>query len=91
MPRAARIGSAIGVALISTFAATATDHYLGHHSPGRQTTVHATVHGFTVGYWWAAGVFLAAAIVCGALIRPRTYMHDTAVTPPIDDPIRTAA
>jgi hypothetical protein len=41
--------------LISTFIATATNHYLTHH--GSAAFVGATVHGFTVGYWWDAGVF----------------------------------
>ena len=50
-----QLGSAIGVALISTFVATATSHYLTRH--GSTAVVGATVHGFTVGYWWAAGVF----------------------------------
>ncbi|MFB4304335.1 MFS transporter [Actinomadura sp. NTSP31] len=84
-----QIGSAIGVALISTFAATATSRYLHHHPAGPATTVRATVHGFAVGYWWAAAVFFAAAVICGALIRPRTFMHDTAAIPQLDDPTTT--
>jgi hypothetical protein len=32
------------------------------------------VHGFQVGYWWAAGIYFATAIVCGVLIRPNTRM-----------------
>jgi hypothetical protein len=62
-----QLGSALGVALISTFVATATNHYLTHH--GSTAVVGATVHGFTVGYWWAAGVFWAGAVICSALIR----------------------
>jgi hypothetical protein len=42
-----QLGSALGVALISTFVATATNHYLTHH--GSTAVVGATVHGFTVG------------------------------------------
>jgi hypothetical protein len=33
------------------------------------------VHGFSVGYWWAAGVYVVAAVICGFLIRPKTYAH----------------
>ncbi|MGO9500165.1 MAG: hypothetical protein ACLPUO_00940 [Streptosporangiaceae bacterium] len=62
-----QLGPALGVALISTFVATATNHYLTHH--GSTAVVGATVHGFTVGYWWAAGVFWAGAVICSALIR----------------------
>jgi EmrB/QacA subfamily drug resistance transporter len=74
---AQQVGSAIGVALLSTLAATATSDYLAHHPAGTRTTIDATVHGFTVGYWWAAGLFFAAAVLAGALIRPGTRMHHT--------------
>jgi len=37
----------------------------------------ATVHRFGVGYWWAAGVYVVAAVICGLLIRPKTYAHHT--------------
>ena len=79
-----QLGSAIGVALISTFVATATSHYLTRH--GSTAAVGATVHGFTVGYWWAAGVFWAGAVICGALVRGRTRLHHQAGQPePLDE------
>jgi EmrB/QacA subfamily drug resistance transporter len=78
-----QLGSAVGVPLISTFVATATAHYLLHHGSGSASQVHATVHGFAVGYWWGAGVYLGAAIVCGALIRPRTNLHHAAADEPL--------
>ncbi len=68
-----QIGSAIGVAVIGTFVATATTSYLTSHPVGG--AAEATVHGFGVGYWWAAGVFVVAAVICGLLIRPKTYAH----------------
>ena len=68
-----QIGSAIGVAVISTFVATATTTYLTSHPAGG--AAEATVHGFSVGYWWAAGVYVVAAVICGLLIRPKTYAH----------------
>ena len=44
------------------------------------------MHGFTVGYWWAAGVFWAAAVICGALIRGGTRLHHEAGQPePLDE------
>jgi hypothetical protein len=74
----------LGVALISTFVATATSHYLTHH--GSTAVVGATVDGFTVGYWWAAGVFWAAAVICGALVRGGTRLHHEAGQPePLDE------
>jgi hypothetical protein len=68
-----QIGSAIGVAVISTFVATATTSYLTSHPVGG--AAEATVHGFGVGYWWAAGVYVVAAVIRGLLIRPKTYAH----------------
>jgi EmrB/QacA subfamily drug resistance transporter len=79
-----QLGSALGVALISTFVATATNHYLAHH--GSNAVVDATVHGFTVGYWWAAGVLWAGAVICSALIRGGTRLHHEAGQPePLDE------
>jgi EmrB/QacA subfamily drug resistance transporter len=81
---AQQLGAALGVAIISTFVATATTHYLGHH--GRTAVVGATVHGFTVGYWWAAGAFWAAAVLCGALIRGGIRFHQEDGHPePLDE------
>jgi hypothetical protein len=79
-----QLGPALGVALISTFVATATNHYLTHH--GSTAVVGATVHGFTVGYWWAAGVCWARAVICSALIRGGTRLHHEAGQPePLDE------
>jgi len=79
-----QLGAALGVALISTFVATATSHYLTHH--GSTAIAGANVHGFTVGYWWAAGVFWAAAVVCAAVIRGGTRLHHEAGQPqPLDE------
>jgi EmrB/QacA subfamily drug resistance transporter len=81
---AQQLGAALGIAVISTFAATATNHYLTHH--GSTAAVSATVHGFAVGYWWAAGAFWAAAVLCGALIRGGTRFHHEAGQPePLDE------
>ena len=62
----------------------ATSHYLTRH--GSTAAVGATVHGFTVGYWWAAGVFWAGAVICGALVRGGTRLHHEAGQPePLDE------
>src|SRR6266568_3440073 len=79
-----QLGAALGVAVISTFVATATSHYLTHHDS--TAVVSATVHGFTIGYWWAAGLFWAGAIICAALIRGGTRLHQEAGQPePLDE------
>jgi hypothetical protein len=37
-------------------------------------------------FWWAAGLFWAAAVICGALIRGGTSLHHEAGQPePLDE------
>ena len=50
--------------------------------------ISATVHGFSTGYCWAAGIYAGGAIACGALIRPGTRMdHDPGQPEPLEEPI----
>jgi EmrB/QacA subfamily drug resistance transporter len=79
-----QLGAALGIAVISTFVATANSNYLADH--GSAAVVDATVHGFTVGYWWAAGAFWAGALFTGALIRRGTRFHHESGQPePLDE------
>jgi EmrB/QacA subfamily drug resistance transporter len=83
-----QVGAAIGVALISTFVATATASYLRGHAASPAMAVSATVHGFTTGYWWAAGIYFGGAVILGALIRPRTRLHHDPGEPnPLEEPV----
>lgn len=79
-----QIGAALGIAVISTFVATANSNYLADH--GSTAIVDATVHGFTVGFWWAAGAFWAGAVLTGALIHGGTRFHQDSGRPePLDE------
>jgi MFS family permease len=70
------------------FVATATANYLRGHAASPATAVSATVHGFTTGYWWAAGIYFGGAVILGALIRPRTRLHHDPGKPnPLEEPI----
>jgi hypothetical protein len=62
-----QIGGSLGTALLSTLAASAVTHYLtgGHHVRGLMA--HAAVHGYTVGFSWAAAIFAVGAIVSAVL------------------------
>ena len=86
-------GGSIGTALLNTVVASATASYLASHlNPGTILAGHAgaalvrqsLVHGYTVGFWWTAGIFAAGAVVCGTLLRrgPLRPRQAPAVTTP---------
>jgi EmrB/QacA subfamily drug resistance transporter len=70
-----QIGSAVGIAVLSTFAATATAAYFAQHPTIPQAAAAANVHGYQTAFWWGAGIIWAAAVICGLLIRPKTRMN----------------
>jgi EmrB/QacA subfamily drug resistance transporter len=67
-----QIGPAIGIAVLSTFAATATSTYVTGHAGADDLAARATVHGFTTAFWYSTAIFAAAAVICTALVRPGT-------------------
>jgi hypothetical protein len=80
-----QLGGSIGVALLSTIAAGASASYLASHLHGQATpqlVQLATVHGYTMVFWWCAGIFAAGTVICGALLRRGP------LTPPSDIPTR---
>ena len=68
-----QLGGSIGAALLNTIAAGATASYLTARTRGRPAPalVQASlVHGYTTAFWVTAGIFAAAAVLCGSLTRP---------------------
>jgi hypothetical protein len=74
-----QIGGSIGTALLNTIFASAVAHYLtsnlspatlihGHQAPS--LTGMSLIHGYTAGFWVAAAIFGAGAVICGTLFRP---------------------
>jgi fucose permease len=64
-----QIGGAIGLAAISTIAASATAGYV--HSHGLAvTTASATVYGFQTAFFVLGGLLVAALVVAGVFLRP---------------------
>jgi EmrB/QacA subfamily drug resistance transporter len=66
-----QVGGSLGVALLSAFAAQSTARYLTVHpgNPGAVTQRIAATDGFTLAFAISAGIFLGAALLCGALIQ----------------------
>ncbi len=67
-----QIGGAVGLAVITTVATTATTSYLRTHAGlGALAPVAAATHGFRVGFWVLAGVLAGAAALAAALIESK--------------------
>jgi len=72
-----QVGGSIGTALLSTLAASAVSSRLAE-AAGRAggtdsaLAAQAAVHGYTTAFWWAAGIFAAGGVICGALLSRRS-------------------
>jgi EmrB/QacA subfamily drug resistance transporter len=64
-----QIGGAIGLAAISTIAATATSNYVHAHGLS-SVTAQATVHGFQTSFYVLGGLLLLGLVVVAAFLRP---------------------
>jgi EmrB/QacA subfamily drug resistance transporter len=64
-----QIGGAVGLALLSTVSASAAADYARTHIGLPGLADAATVHGYTTGFWWAAGIF-ATGLFLALLILP---------------------
>ena len=73
-----QIGGSIGTSLLNTIFASAVAHYLASHlspatlaggHPAPSLTQMSLIHGYTTGFWVAAAIFGAGAVICGTLFR----------------------
>jgi EmrB/QacA subfamily drug resistance transporter len=76
-----QVGGSIGVALLSTLAASAVSSYIGGARPTPALMAAATVHGYTTAFFWAAGIFALGAIVAAVLFRPGVPVLDPVAEP----------
>ncbi len=77
-----QVGGSIGTALLNTVAVSATAAFLTAHGGGAALTAEATVHGYTVAFWWSAVIFAAGAVVCGVLLgKTEQYAGPQRATP----------
>jgi EmrB/QacA subfamily drug resistance transporter len=65
-----QVGGSVGVALLSTLAASAATSFIGGAHPTRALAAAATVHGYTTAFMWSSAIFALGAIVAGLLFRP---------------------
>lgn len=65
-----QVGGSIGTALLNTLAATAATGYAASHlPPTASVAAEAAVHGYTVAYWWGAGLFAFGAVFSALVFR----------------------
>ncbi|SNS71496.1 drug resistance transporter, EmrB/QacA subfamily [Asanoa hainanensis] len=74
-----QVGGSIGTALLNTVATSSAAAYLVSH--GGATVAGSQVHGFSLAYWLATGVVLAAALATAVMVNARSPRH----TPAADD------
>jgi EmrB/QacA subfamily drug resistance transporter len=65
-----QVGGSIGTALLNTIAASAFSSYLLTRGHGPLAQAGAAVHSYVVAFWVSAGIFAAAAFVCGLVLPP---------------------
>ena len=77
-----QVGGALGTALLSTIAASATATYAAAHgalarSSGQAALAsHASIHGYSIAFWVSAGLFVAGAIITSLLYEGRRQMDE---------------
>jgi EmrB/QacA subfamily drug resistance transporter len=76
-----QVGGSVGVALLSTLAASAVSGQLAGARPTPALLAIATVHGYTTAFAWAAGIFLLGAIVAASLFRPGARLLEPSAEP----------
>jgi EmrB/QacA subfamily drug resistance transporter len=76
-----QVGGSIGTALLSTLAASAVAGQLAGQQPTPQLLADAAVHGYATAFWWSAGIFAAAAIICGLVLKGGTQDQEPSGQP----------
>jgi EmrB/QacA subfamily drug resistance transporter len=65
-----QIGGSLGTAILNTIAVTVTLRALHHAAPTSvAASTAATLHGYTVAFWWAAGTFGVGALLTLCLLE----------------------
>jgi len=64
-----QIGGAVGTAVLSTIFTSAMTRYIGNHPPGPRIQAAAAIHGYTLAFSVACGLFLVGAMITATLLR----------------------
>jgi EmrB/QacA subfamily drug resistance transporter len=78
-----QVGGSVGTALLSSIFASAVSSYVDGREPTPQTLGEAAVHGYTVAFWVAAGVFAVGAVVVAVTMPSiKVAAHDEPAAEP---------
>jgi EmrB/QacA subfamily drug resistance transporter len=78
-----QVGGSIGTALLSSIFASAVTSFAEGKAPSPTLQAEAAVHGYTVAFWVAAGVFLIGAIVVATLVESIKVEEPSAAAEPV--------
>ena len=81
-----QVGGAIGTALLSSIFASAVSSFAESRSPSPQVAVEAAMHGYTVVFWVAAGMFAFGAVVVGLAMHSIKVEAGPAAEPQLAHP-----
>ena len=76
-----QVGGSIGTALLSSIFASAVSSFAKGKPPSPQVAADAAMHGYTVAFWVAAGVFAFGAVVVGSLMHSIKIEADAPAEP----------
>jgi len=79
-----QIGGSMGVALLNTIAVSVTARAANHSVPSgaaKSVLIHATLHGYAVAFWWAAGFFGVGAMLTLGLMPSGVPEGETGLVP----------
>jgi EmrB/QacA subfamily drug resistance transporter len=82
-----QIGGAVGTAVLSTVFTSALSRYMGRHPSGPHAQSAAAIHGYTVAFTVACGLFLVGAVITAALLRSGRLPTDHADEEPAADDV----
>jgi EmrB/QacA subfamily drug resistance transporter len=73
---AQQVGGAVGLALLSTISASAVTNYARAHPRLHGVASVAVIHGYTTGFWAAAGIFALGFVLALLILPPKTGAHE---------------
>jgi EmrB/QacA subfamily drug resistance transporter len=72
-----QVGGSVGTALLSTLFASAAASFASSHAHLHDLRDSATIHGYTVAFWWAAGIFTLGLLVAVLILPTKSESRAT--------------